>query len=104
MSSRFLRHRSQRTREAAVRNLEMAVQRVANLVLNASALADRMEATPSRDVDEVRDRRARVKVLRDAARVGRDAIERWTAELAGDQDGEVDLDQRFRSGPSASGR
>lgn len=86
MSGQFLHHRSRRAREAAVLNLEVAVQRVANLVLNASALADRMEARPSTDLDEARERRARVQMLRDAARAGQDAIWRSTAHLEGEQD------------------
>lgn len=77
-------------REAATRNVEIAVQRVANLVLNVSALADRMEARPPpTDPDEARERRERVKVLRDAARAGQEAIQRATADLMGDHDPEL---------------
>lgn len=94
MSGRFLRHRSQLAREEAVRTLEISVQRVANLVLNASALADRMEARPTKSLDEARERKVRVKVLRDAARAGQQAIRRSTEDLKGEQDKEVDLDQR----------
>lgn len=93
-AGQFLRHTSSLGREAAVRNLETAVQRVANLVLNASALADRMEATAATDLDEARRRRARVKVLRDAVRAGQETIRRSTADLARDQDDDVVPDER----------
>lgn len=89
MSRQFLHRRSQLAREAANRDVEIAVQRVADLVLNASALADRMEAKPPRDLPEARERRARVKLLRDAARHGQEAILRATADLALDHDAEV---------------
>lgn len=94
ISGQFRRHRSQLTREEAVRNVEIAVQQVAKLVLNVSALADRMEARPARDLDEARERAARVKVLRDAARAGQEAIRRATTDLAGDRDAEPGLDKR----------
>ena len=85
-SRRFLRHRSRLARETAVLHLETSVQRVAHLVLNASALADRMEERPSSGVHEARERRARVKVLRDAARAGQEALRRSTAHLEGDRE------------------
>lgn len=101
LSGQFLRHRSQVAREAAIRNLEIAVQRVASLVLNASSLADRLEAMPSTDLDKARDRKARVKVLRDAASAGQAAIERSTAHLAGEPVAEVDSDSAgWREPPS----
>lgn len=71
----------------AVRN-EIAVQRVANLVLNASALADRMQARRGTDLDG-QEHRARVAVLRDAASAGREAIRRATAELVGREEAEA---------------
>lgn len=70
-------------RAAAVRDIEIAVQRVAALVLNASALADRMAAKPSRDLDGTRERKARVAVLRDATRAGQEAIIRLSAHPGG---------------------
>lgn len=95
MSPQFLHHRSQLAREAVIDNVEVAVQRVAKLVLNVSALADRMEARPPRDLDEARERAARVKVLRDAARAGQEAIRRATADLAGKgQDAAMGDDER----------
>lgn len=81
-------------REAATRNVELAVQQVANLVLNVSALADRMEARQAGNLDEARERRERVKVLRDAAQAGREAIRRATADLAGEQDAELGAAER----------
>lgn len=48
LQSRFLHRRSHLAREQALRELEVTVQQVANLVLNASALADRMEAKATR--------------------------------------------------------
>ena len=81
MSRQFLRHRSGLARQVATRNVETAVQQMANLVLNASALADRMEAEPLRDLADAPARRARVKVLRDAVRAGQAAIRRATADL-----------------------
>ena len=87
MSTQFLRHRSRLAREAAVRNVESTVQRLACLVLNATALADRMEARPVRDLDQARERTARVEALRDAARAGQEAIRRSTADLLRDGSG-----------------
>ena len=86
MPEQFRRHGSQVGQDAAVCEVEIAVQRVASLVLNASALADRMEARPSRDLNEIRERTARVAVLRGAARAGQEAIGRSTAHLAADDD------------------
>lgn len=93
MSRQFLLHTSDVAREAAARNIEIVVERVANLVLNVSSLADRMEAKPVTDLDEAVERRARVKVLRDAGHAGQEAIRRATAELTRDEDTEV-LDKR----------
>lgn len=79
----FLRHRSQVAREEAVRALEVGVERLSKLVLNVTALADRLEARPVRDLEEARQRRQRVQVLREAARSGEEALRRLTANLAG---------------------
>jgi hypothetical protein len=81
----FLRHRSELAREASVRALEVAVQQTANLVLNAAALADRMEERPARDLEEARRRRASVALLRDAARAGQEAIAHATDHLLTDR-------------------
>ena len=88
----FLRHRSQVARDTAVQDVETTVQQLAKLVLNASALIDRMEARPARDNEEARERAARVKVLRDAAHAGREAIRRATAHLASDRAAELGCD------------
>ena len=94
MSGQLLRQRSRLAREDAEHALEVGVQQVANLVLNASALADRMEARPPTDLDEARARRDRVRVLRDAARAGQEAIGRTTAHLAGEPGADAGRSQR----------
>ena len=82
------------SREAAIYSVELTVQQVSNLVLNVSALADRMEARPPGDLDEDRERSERVKVLRNAALAGQEAIQRATADLTRSQEAEVAGDKR----------
>ena len=74
LSTRFLRRSSAAAREQACLEVEVSVSRLAKLVLHASALADRMEAIPASDLDSVRRRRERVRVLRGAAEAGERAI------------------------------
>lgn len=97
MSGAFLRHRSRGAREAAVRDLEVAVRQVAGLVLKASALADRMEARPTTSLEEARQRVVLVRALRDAAGAGRAAMERSTAHLAGGTAADEDQDAARRA-------
>ena len=66
-----------------MRALEVSIERLGNLVLNVTALADRVEARPVRDLEEARRRRQRVQVLRDTAEAGQEAIRRLTGSLAG---------------------
>ena len=92
----FLRHRSQVAREEAVRTLEVSIERLSKLVLNVTALAERVEDRPVRDLQEARRRRQRVQVLRDTAAAGQEAIRRLTASLAGTgaQDDESAADEQ----------
>ena len=83
MSLSFLRHRSQVTREDSTRALEASVQQIGKLVLNLTALAERVETRPARDLDEARTRQEKVQVLRDAAEAGQAAIRRITESLVG---------------------
>lgn len=104
MASAFLRHRSGLAREEAVRNLEVAVQRLGNLVLNVSALADGYEARPADGLEQRRERQERVAVLRAAAQDGQQSIGRLTAHLLRGRSAEpaVDLIEPQRSAADGS--
>lgn len=78
----FLRRRSRIAREESIRALELSIQQLGKLVLNVTALADRLDARPPRDAAGAAQREQRVQVLREAAACGQQAIDRLTADLA----------------------
>lgn len=106
MASSFLRHGSRLAREEAVRNLEETIQRLGKLILNVSALADRLDARPTTDPEQKRERQARVAVLRAAAEAGQESIARLTAHLLRERgepdESTLDLTDREQSASDGS--
>lgn len=89
-----------------MRNLEEAVQRMGKLVLNVSALADRLDARPATGPEQTRERQARIAVLRAAAQAGQESIARLTAHLLRDraelEESTPDLTESERSASDGS--
>lgn len=81
--SPFLRNRSRLAREEAVRHLEVTVERLGSLVLNLTALADRIEDRAATDAEQAQQRQERIDLLRRTAHAGQDALAQLTAHLTG---------------------
>lgn len=81
MTAPFLRHDADSALEQACREVEGTVSRLAKIVLHASALAERMDAAAGTELRASPRHSEHVRVLRQAAEAGRQAISRTAVEL-----------------------